>query len=312
MNRKIPDHKPLISKKYLWAQTSVKRMLQNGLYMGTLVNHKTVTSKIYKTKTQVPDEERYRHEDFCKPIIDKQTWEQAQFLLEQRPKSNVRASGGRKIHRYCGLIKCEECGAILIAKRRKYSDGTEYVEYTCNSHHRYGKEYCTPHRVRESQLDSLVEDEIASLKENLSSEWQKYEKIIRDWTQKKPLYEQKIQRLNDKILTLQSQIEDLIMERIADREHAEIYNNMIQKREEEIENCRNQIADCKNYEQVSKKKQTQLKFTVDILDDIISSGSITNTQLRMLVNKVFIHQNEDKSIDVRFEFNGDFDSREVV
>ena len=29
----------------------------------------------------------------------------------------------------------------------------KWVEYTCNSCHRYGKEYCTPHTVRESQLD---------------------------------------------------------------------------------------------------------------------------------------------------------------
>ena len=90
-NRKLADWKPDISKRYLWAQTSVKRMLSNELYIGTLVNHKTVTSKIYKTKTFIPPEEQYRHENFCEPIIDIATWNQAQFLLEQRSKINPRS-----------------------------------------------------------------------------------------------------------------------------------------------------------------------------------------------------------------------------
>lgn len=45
-NRKLADWKPKISKKYLWVQTSIKRILTNEMYIGILVNHKTVTSKI--------------------------------------------------------------------------------------------------------------------------------------------------------------------------------------------------------------------------------------------------------------------------
>ncbi len=44
------------------------------------------------------------------------------------------------------------------------------------------------------------------------------------------MYEQQIQTNTDKILALKQQIEDLIIERIGDREHASIYNNMISKR----------------------------------------------------------------------------------
>lgn len=136
--RKLADWKPDISKKYLWVQTAVKRILTNELYIGTMVNHKTVTSKIYKTKTFIPPEEQYRHENFCEPIIDEPTWKQAQFLLEQRSQINPRSQNGRNLHRYSGLIKCSDCGACFVARTRKWK-GKEYVEYTCNSNHRYGK-----------------------------------------------------------------------------------------------------------------------------------------------------------------------------
>lgn len=79
--RKLADWKPNISKKYLWVQTAVKRILSNELYIGTMVNHKSITSKIYKTKNFTDKDEQYRHENFCDPIIDKQTWDQAQFLM---------------------------------------------------------------------------------------------------------------------------------------------------------------------------------------------------------------------------------------
>lgn len=157
-----------------------------------MVNHKTVTSKIYKTKTFIPPEEQYRHENFCEPIIDETTWKQAQFLLEQRSQINPRSQNGRNLHRYSGLIKCSDCGACFVARTRKWK-GKEYVEYTCNSAHRYGKQYCTPHTVRENQLDALIEDEVRGLRETILAESERYNKIVKDWVKKKPLYERQIQ-----------------------------------------------------------------------------------------------------------------------
>ena len=115
--KKNPRHTE-ITKRFLWAQTTVKRLIQNEAYTGTLVNHKTVTSKIYKTKDVIPREEQYRHENYMPAIIDRETFEQAQVLLESRLKNNARSKFGNVIHRYCGMIKCAECGASLIAKKR--------------------------------------------------------------------------------------------------------------------------------------------------------------------------------------------------
>ncbi len=310
-NRKLADWKPDISKKYLWAQTSVKRMLSNELYIGTLVNHKTVTSKIYKTKTFIPSEEQYRHENFCEPIIDIATWNQAQFLLKQRSKINPRSQNGKRLHRYAGLIKCADCRACFVARTRRQG-GKKYVEYTCNSHHRYGKQFCTPHTIRESQLDELVKDEVRSLKDNIIQESRRYETIVKDWIRKKPLYEQQIQMNTDKIFALKQQIEDLIMECITDREHASIYNSMIAKREEEIASLEKKTAALSEYDKVCKQRKEQLSNTTQILEEILSEGMISDVNLRMLVKKITIHQNEDKSLDVNFEMNGDFNGSASV
>lgn len=68
------------------------------------------------------------------------------------------------------------------------------------------------------------------LTERIVAESEKYDKIIRDWLRQKPVYERKINQYKERISLLQNQIEEIIMERIADREHAAVYNSMITKR----------------------------------------------------------------------------------
>ena len=231
--RRLAEWKPDISKKYLWVQTAVKRILTNELYIGTMVNHKSVTSKIYKTKTFTDKDEQFRHEDFCEPIIDKATWDKAQFLLGQRAEIKPRSHTGHKLHRYAGIIKCADCGASMIARTRKVN-GREYVEYTCNSSHRYGSRYCTPHTIRESQLDKYVAEELRSWQANITFEAERYDKIVKDWLRKKPMYDMQIVQHQQRIQSLRSQIEDLIIERMNDKERWDVFTSMIEKRENEV------------------------------------------------------------------------------
>lgn len=102
------------------------------------------------------------------------------------------------------------------------------------------------------------------------------------------------------------------MERIADREHASIYNRMIAKREEEIADLQNKIEESRQYDEISRQKRDSLKSTADLLEEILSESKICDANLRMLVKQIHVHQNEDKSLDVKFEFNGAFEDNSVV
>jgi len=308
--KKNPRHTE-IAKRFLWAQTTVKRLIQNEAYTGTLVNHKTVTSKIYKTKDVIPPEEQYRHENYMPAIIDRETFDQAQVLLESRLKNNARSKFGNVIHRYCGMIKCAECGASLIAKKRTVA-GHSWVEYTCNSNHRYGNEYCTAHTIREGQIDEIIHTELVLLRQEILDSSQKYDEIVKDWNKKKPKYDKMIKEYSQKIVTLKGQIEELIMERINDREHAKVYNSMIEKREAEIAELTQKIEDCKRFDELSKKRRDELMSTAEMLDEVLLEPYITDANMRLLVRKVTVHENEDGSLDVSLEFNGDFKDTSTV
>lgn len=103
----------------------------------------------------------------------------------------------------------------------------------------------------------------------------------------------KIKQYKERIAVLQNQIEEIIMERIADREHASIYNNMISKREEEIADLQNKIEESRRYDEVSRQKRDNLKSTSDLLKDILSESKISDANLRILVKQIYVHQNEE-------------------
>ena len=304
-HRKVGAQRTQMCKKFLWVQTTVKRIIQNEAYTGTLVNHKTVTSKIYKTVDVIPPEEQYRHENFMPAIIDKETFVQAQILLESRLKNHARAKFGSVIHRYCGMIKCAECGASLIAKKRTVA-GHSWVEYTCNSNHRYGNEYCTAHTIREPQLDEIIHTELAMLRQEILDSSQKYDEIVKDWNKKKPKYDKMIKEYSQMIVSLNGQIEELIMERIGDREHAKVYNSMIEKREAEIAELTQKIEECRKFDELSKKRRDELMSTAELLDEVLLEPYVSDANMRLLVRKINVHENEDGSLDVNLEFNGDF------
>lgn len=190
--------------------------------------------------------------------------------------------------------------------------GKEYVEYTCNSNHRYGKQYCTPHRIHESQLDELVFGEVQNLKEKIVAESEKYDEIVKQWLKRKPACDLQIRQYEEKILALKQQIEDLIMGKVTDRSRAEFYDSMIEKREKEITELQRKISDCREYDKVCKQRQQMLTSTSSLLDDILSEGRISDANLRMLVSGVTVHHNENKSLDVQFEMNGDFSDSTMI
>ena len=121
-----------------------------------------------------------------------------------------------------------------------------------------------------------------------------------------------IKEYSQKIVTLNGQIEELIMERIGDREHAKVYNSMIEKREAEIAELTQKIEDCRKFDELSKKRRDELMSTAELLDEVLLEPYISDTNIRLLVRKINVHENEDGSLDVTIEFNGDFKDSSTV
>ncbi len=305
LGKNVPHTWPQISKQQLWISTTIKRILENEFYAGTLICHKTRTDKINKTFRFIPPEEQYRHENAVPAIIDRETWQQAQFLLQKRVKDRVRAAPGQKIHRYTGIIECADCHSVCTARTRKLPQGGRRVEYICNTYHRYGKEYCTTHLIREEVLDDLVYKELLRVKKMAHANWEAIDALAKDWAAQKFNAERQIDRLQERISVLKNEVEQILMERIRDKAHADIYDVMLQKRDEAIQSAEQQINEYRDAQASLEARKESMQPGIDLLDAITSESSVSDAHLRMFVNKVYLHE-QDGKLRVEFVLNADF------
>lgn len=296
MPKKLEEN---IRKKYLWDATMVGRILQDEAYAGTLICHKSERNKINKTFRFTEPSEQFRHENFLPAIVPMAVWEQAQVLLEQRKKGNVRAGQEHPILRYSGLIACGDCGRAFTGKRTKLKN-SEYVRYICSTYLRYGKEHCGSHAIREEYLDEVIRQELLNTREQYRMVWNSIENSIEHWIPKETDTAAQIRKQEKQIELLEEETEAILMERIRDKANAERYDRMIAKREEQIAQVRKRITELENIGQVLKTRQAKLKKDISLMDDILSEEKISEAHLQMLIEKIYVYETaEGISLDIR-------------
>lgn len=304
LNKRLPNTQDGILKKYLWDATMVARILRDESYIGTLICHKSERNKINKTFRFTDPEEQFRHENYLPIIVTREIWEQAQALLAERKEKNVRAGTNRGILRYGGLLRCKDCGRTFIGKRIKLKSG-ERVVYVCDTYHRYGKEHCSSHMVDEETLDRLIGAEILRTKKMYEENWSRMEWLIEKWTPKASTASAKISKLQEHILLLEEEVEVILMERIRDKTNAERYDRMIAKREEQIAEAKKQIEELQNISEMLRSRQAKLKRDISLIDDILREGKMSEAHLRMLVEKILVHE-EDGRLDLEIRLKAPF------
>lgn len=304
LRKRQPHTRDHIRKKNIWDSTMVSRILQDEIYTGTLICHKSERNKINKTFRFTEPEEQFRHEDFLPAIVTKEMWQEVQNLIEQRKAVRVRAGTGHPILRYSGLLRCSDCGRTFVGKRIKLKSG-ERVEYICDTYLRYGKEHCSSHVIREELLDQLITEELRSATRLYQQNWDRLQTVIDRWIPQQPSVEKKRKSLLSQVDTLEEEMEVILMERIRDKANVERYDRMIQKREAKIASIKKQLAELESLEDTLKTRQAELKRDIRMMDDILAEGNISESNLRLLVEKIYISEHDGK-LDVDIHLKAPF------
>lgn len=305
IGKAIPYTKPEITSRYLWEGTAVKRILQNEFYTGTVVCHQSYTNKINHIRKNLPSDEHFRHENFVPAIIDKDVFDKVQNLLENKKNNNVRASTSKPYHRYTGLIKCGDCGSSFSCKIRKWKDKPDRIEYVCNSYHRYGKEHCTPHRINETVLDKIIYDELMIIRDIAIENFKQIDAKLNVWKQNKSLAQNNINSLNEQLTQRKSDQQEILLERLRDKERADIYTQMLEKCENDIKTLSKRIAELEDMDNTIYKRKSEISSSIEIFNRIIDEGTIPDSDLRMLIDKIEISEKDGK-LDINIILNGKF------
>jgi len=304
-NKKDPITRPDICKKYLWTGTTVKRILENEFYKGTLVCHKSYTSKINHIRLMLSEDECFVHEGFVPPIISKEMWDEVQVIIKKKAEGRVRASKNSPCHRYTGLIVCGDCGCVFVCKTRKWKNKPDRMEYNCNGYHRYGKNHCSAHRIDEEVLDHLIYAELIRIKEIATTRYKSIDDDLKKWLKNEGVAVSRLEKLRILISKQRNDLKALLLERARDISHAFLYDEMITECESNISKMENEIKSIENYSHTVKNRKKQIKSSVELIQKIINEGAISDANLRMLVNKIIISEHGEQ-LDITIRLNASF------
>lgn len=142
---------------YRWSPTSIGKILDDETYLGHTVNMKSSTVS-YKNSKKIlrPESEWLRFENTHEGIIHQEIWDIAHEVREhkKRPRKNMEAPNP-----YSGLIFCVDCTKPLVLHRAHTMDESKN-NFACSTYKKFGKESCSAHYIRESQLATVILDDL--------------------------------------------------------------------------------------------------------------------------------------------------------
>ncbi len=123
-----------------WDPKTVRRILQNPIYKGTLITNKYETTDFLSgaQRTTGP-EERFVLERPEYRIVSDEVFEKAQKLLSERGKQTSGATRPSSTYPLSTLIRCTECGRSFIRKQTRDSA----PRWRCSGHDHYGSSFCS-------------------------------------------------------------------------------------------------------------------------------------------------------------------------
>ncbi len=281
-----------------WSSVSVRRILENEVYVGTLVQgrHSTPNHKIKKIVDK-PEEEWIRIEDSHEPIISKREFAIVQRLLGMDTRTSPNED---EVYVLSGLAVCADCGAPMV-KRNVPAGGKVYSYYICSKN--AATKECGTHRIPKEKLENIVFEVLKVHIANVLDAGRILEYIdtvpfqeleIRELERQKEAKEQEIQRCRELRNMLYEDLKDGIVSKEDYAELYEGYNSRRKKAEEAVRKLRNEIqkvveAKADKYEWLRYFKEYQ------------NISELSRMAVVELVDRVKVFDKNHVEIDFNFE-----------
>lgn len=284
----------------MWSQNAISRILKNELYIGKVINGKEEVADFLTGVRKSKDETEWNVVE--RPdlrIIDPDIFQKAQDVLAGRYNAfNVSHERQSNKHLFSTLIKCADCGYSFRRTVQTYKN--TYIRWVCSGRNSKGTGLCSNKTVvGEAELiDSLREyfTDILSRKPSIIKHIKKefthvyktkddnehYETDLRD-------RRSKLQKTRQKYMDMYT---DDLISRDELREKMSIINADIEKAENKLKLITYNLSKGDQLEEI-------LSRTFKTVEDIVSMETITNAQLKQVIQKIVIDHEENCDIYLR-------------
>ena len=281
----------------LWAQSTVRFILSNEVYTGTVIQGKRKKISFKSKKfVDVPEEDWIRVPNMHEAIVSQEDYQRARRIIEDTKGSRVVEND----YLFKGLLRCYDCKGY-IGIRSPDKNGNIYGR--CQRYGRYGKfDVCSPHNFNYQVFEESM---IVVLRE-----------ICKEYSNKKKLEEiaKKSKSKEDKKLDLENKIENyktqikketrklelLYEDRLAEIITVENYIENANRIKNDVEDYQKRIKELKKELNGEDKQIDKNEKLNNLVDEFLNMEKPNKEIIREFIERIEIHS--DKQVDIYFNF----------
>lgn len=291
---------------YDWNEVTLCNMLKNEVYIGnTVQNKKSVVSyKVHKIRT-VEKENQIRVNNTHEPIIDKDTFEKVQCILEKRG-TNTKLKYDYLLR---GLLYCYHCKRKLqiVLKKNSRRNAKSHPYIICAD---YKKRGCYPSSINYEKFEKHIIYVVKNIcriyadKEVFYSIYEKYQNKTLDIREG---YKRKLEQIDKAIFDINNNLDKMYMDKLQGIILEEDYIRVSQKFIFDRTNLMKQKEKLEQKligkeEKISTKDQAKEEKELDeLIENFLKLEQIDKMYLYRLINKIEI--DKDKNVYIYFNFS---------
>ncbi|MBQ8726930.1 MAG: recombinase family protein [Oscillospiraceae bacterium] len=286
---RIPTPKEYAEKKENpscdWNLTSVKKILEDEVYIGNLTygrRHK-VSFKSKKIIKQSKDKWIVT-ENTHPAIISREEWEKAHNNLKSRKRT--RQCGEQSI--FAGLVYCDTCGYALSLSPSKTQDDF----YCCNTYKKKGKNRCSIHYIKYSDLCDIVLKDIQKQIKLFTKDENKYAELLKSRIEENS--SETIDKALEFVKKAESEIEKtdtiitkLYEDRVTGKLPEETFTMILTKQNAKKIELYKELAKAKEKYERAKESQKNIEYFLDIIRSV-KKVTLSAELLNSLIDRIEI------------------------
>lgn len=279
----------------LWAQSTVRFILSNEIYTGTVIQGKRKKVSFKSKKfIDIPKENWIKVPNQHEPLVSKEDFERVNKIVESTKGSR----NCENDYLFKGLLRCYDCKGY-IGIRSPDKNGNIYGR--CQRYGRYGKfNICSPHNFNYQVFEQSM---LFVLKE-ICKEYSNKKKL-EEIAQKSKSKEEKELDLKNRLKTYEAQIEKqtrklelLYEDRLSELITVDLYIENANKVKMQVKEYQERIREIEL--QLKGEKQNKNEKLDGLVDEFLSLQKPTKEIIREFIEKIEIHN--DKQVDIYFNF----------
>ena len=286
----------------IWTIHSVKKILQNKMYTGDMVQH-TQTNISYKSKKKITLDQSLWVivENTHEPLVDKEAFR----IINKKRDNNIRTlknKTDRPIRLLEGLIYCKECGNRLGVTYRKNHD---YWSINCNKYARDPiRKRCTshffPYEYFEEEVLEKLKALLSKLFKDLSVKELNEEIITRTNLSTKSLDSIK-KDIEKDISKLCSNIQTLYQDRVDGNISLESYKMIISPYEKKISGLKCKLEEIELEINKGKNNVNKIPNYTRKIKKLLDLDNLNKDLLNAVVERIEV--DKDRNIIIKFKYD---------